>query len=106
MITVLSAGALTTVQDRGRPGLAHLGVPRAGALDPLSADLATRLVGNPEDAAVLEVTLGRLEARADVGRWVAVTGAVCPVTVDGQPVAHAQAVWVRAGAVLALGAPA
>ena len=106
MITVLSAGALTTVQDRGRPGLAHLGVPRAGALDPLSADLANRLVGNPEDAAVLEVTLGRLEARADVGRWVAVTGAVCPVTVDGQPVAHAQAVWVRAGAVLALGAPA
>ncbi len=106
MITVLAAGSLTTVQDRGRPGLAHLGVPRAGALDRGAADLANRLVGNPTAAAVLEVTLGRFEARADDGRWVAVTGARCPVTVDGRPVAHEQPVWVPEGAVLGLGAPA
>ena len=105
MITVLAAGALTTVQDRGRFGLAHLGVPRAGALDPGAADLANRLVGNPPDAAVLEVTLGRFEARAGSGHWVAVTGARCPVAVDGRPVAHAQPVWVPSGAVLGLGAP-
>ncbi|RBJ05581.1 allophanate hydrolase subunit 2 family protein, partial [Micromonospora provocatoris] len=34
MIDVLRAGALTTVQDQGRSGWAHLGVPRSGALDP------------------------------------------------------------------------
>ena len=85
MITVVAAGALTTVQDRGRPGLAHLGVPRAGALDAGAADLANRLVGNPADAAVLEVTLGGFAARAGSRHWVAVTGAPCPVTVDGRP---------------------
>lgn len=105
MIVVVAAGALTTVQDRGRDGLAHLGVPRAGALDDGAAALANRLVGNQPDAAVLEVTLGRFEARAGAGHWMAVTGARCPVHVDGQPVAHAQPVWVPAGAVLGLGAP-
>lgn len=105
MITVLAAGALTTVQDRGRTGYAHLGVPRAGALDQGAADLANRLVGNAPAAAVLEVTLGRFRARLDAGRWAAVTGAACPVLVDGQPVGHAQPVWVPRGAVLELGAP-
>ena len=55
---VLRPGALTTVQDGGRHGWRHLGVARGGALDPDSAALANRLVGNPADAAVLELTLG------------------------------------------------
>lgn len=55
---VLRPGALTTVQDRGRHGWRHLGVARAGALDVDTAALANRLVGNPADAAVLELTLG------------------------------------------------
>jgi 5-oxoprolinase (ATP-hydrolysing) subunit C len=50
-------GALTTVQDLGRDGWRHLGVARAGALDPAQAALANRLVGNPADAAVLELTV-------------------------------------------------
>jgi biotin-dependent carboxylase-like uncharacterized protein len=52
-----SSGALTTVQDLGRDGWRHLGVARAGALDPDQAALANRLVGNPAGAAVLEITL-------------------------------------------------
>lgn len=51
-------GAQTTVQDLGRDGWRHLGVARAGALDPAQAALANRLVGNPDDAAVLEIALG------------------------------------------------
>jgi len=54
---VLRPGALTTVQDGGRHGARHLGVGRAGALDPDLAALANRLVGNAPDAAVLELTL-------------------------------------------------
>lgn len=96
-LTVLSAGPLTTVQDRGRSGLAHLGVPRAGPLDRPAAELANRLVGNGPDAALLEVTLGGFLARAEHGVWVAVTGA-------GRP--HARAEWVAAGEVLAIEAPA
>jgi len=55
---VIAPGALTTVQDLGRDGWRHLGVGRAGALDPASTALANRMVGNPPDAAVLEITLG------------------------------------------------
>ena len=74
-LEVLEVGPLVTVQDRGRFGLAHLGVPRAGALDAPAAALANRLVGNDPDAAVLEVLLGGLVVRTDTGCWVAVTGA-------------------------------
>ncbi len=54
---VIAPGSLTTVQDRGRDGWRHLGVGRAGTLDPASAALANRMVGNPSDTAVLEITL-------------------------------------------------
>lgn len=101
---ILDAGALVTVQDRGRPGLAHLGVPRAGWLDPVAATLANRLVGNPEDAAVLEVAGGGLRLRQDgAGRWVAVTGAACAVVVDGVGRDPGYPVWVPDGGVLHLG---
>jgi biotin-dependent carboxylase-like uncharacterized protein len=102
---VIGAGTLTTIQDRGRPGHAHLGVPRAGVLDPPAAALANRLVGNDEAAAVLEVTLGGLEIRAGSGRWVAVTGAAGPVSVDERARGHARAEWVPAGATLRVGTP-
>ena len=46
-LVIERAGPLTTVQDLGRPGYAHLGVPRAGALDQPALRLANRLVGNP-----------------------------------------------------------
>ncbi|MYR61061.1 allophanate hydrolase subunit 2 family protein, partial [Streptomyces sp. SID625] len=45
-VTVVRPGALTTVQDTGRRGHAHLGVPRSGALDAPAARLANRLLGN------------------------------------------------------------
>ena len=53
-IEVIEAGALTSVQDLGRPGYRHLGVTPGGSADSLSARVANRLVGNPDDAAVLE----------------------------------------------------
>ncbi|WP_134738883.1 biotin-dependent carboxyltransferase family protein [Nocardioides sp. 503] len=105
-LLVRRTGPLATVQDRGRAGLAHLGVPRAGPLDAPAAALANRLVGNDADAAVVEVTFGGLELRTDAGLWVAVTGAVVPVQVDRRPRGHARAAWVPAGATLRLGTPA
>ena len=83
MIEVLRAGPLTTVQDQGRPGYAHLGVPRSGALDAPAARLANRLVGNPSSAAVLETTLLGCTLRFAVAATVAVTGAAATVTLDG-----------------------
>ncbi len=57
MIVVRAPGPLTTVQDLGRPGYAHLGIPRAGAVDERSLRRANALVGNPPAAAALEATL-------------------------------------------------
>jgi KipI family sensor histidine kinase inhibitor len=51
---ILEPGALTTIQDLGRPGFRHLGVSAGGAADPVAAMVANRLVGNPDEAAVLE----------------------------------------------------
>lgn len=95
-ITVLDPGPLTTVQDQGRRGFAHLGVPRSGALDAAAARYANRLVGNPEDAAVLETTLGGVSLRMDGPTSVAVTGAPASVTVGGRPGPFAEPVRIRA----------
>ncbi|WP_200300582.1 biotin-dependent carboxyltransferase family protein [Streptomyces adelaidensis] len=103
-LAVVRAGALTTVQDRGRPGHAHLGVPRSGALDAPAAALVNRLVGNPPDAAVLETTLNGCSVRPRSTVTMAVGGAPCPVTVDGRPVAWGAAVRVPGGALLDIGA--
>ncbi|WP_395575451.1 biotin-dependent carboxyltransferase family protein [Streptomyces sp. BK79] len=102
-LAVVRAGALTTVQDRGRAGHAHLGVPRSGALDAPAAALVNRLVGNPPDAAVLETTLTGCALRPRCAVTVAVGGAPCPVTVDGRPVSWGAPVDVPAGALLDVG---
>ncbi|MGW4029878.1 5-oxoprolinase subunit C family protein [Streptomyces sp. NPDC004838] len=102
-IAVVRAGSLTTVQDLGRPGHAHLGVPRSGALDRPAARLVNRLVGNPESAAVLETTLSGCAVRPRHAVTVAVGGAPCPVTVDGRPVAWGAPVRVAAGALIDAG---
>lgn len=83
-LEVVRGGALTTVQDLGRRGYAHLAVPRAGALDVPAMRLANRLVGNPEDAAVLETTVDGVAVRPDRGGWVAVTGALADVRIGGR----------------------
>ncbi|WP_137990603.1 biotin-dependent carboxyltransferase family protein [Streptomyces vilmorinianum] len=102
-VAVVRAGALTTVQDLGRTGYAHLGVPRSGALDPGAARLVNRLVGNPEGAAVLETTVDGCAVRPRCAVTVAVGGAPCPVAVDGRPVAWGTAVRVGAGALFEVG---
>ncbi|MEU0164536.1 biotin-dependent carboxyltransferase family protein [Streptomyces iakyrus] len=102
-LAVVRAGALTTVQDAGRPGHAHLGVPRSGALDRPAAGLANRLVGNPPGTAVLETTLDGCAVRPRSTVTVAVTGAPCPITVDGRPAAWGAPVRVPGGALLDVG---
>ena len=105
MLTVLSPGPLTTVQDRGRAGWASIGVTRSGAADRAAAALANRLVGNDDAAAVLEVTAGGLRVRAGRTLLVAVTGAPAPVTVDGRAAPALAPLPLRPGQALALGVP-
>lgn len=102
-LLVERAGPLTTVQDAGRVGVAHLGVPPSGAADRGALGLANRLVGNPSTAAALEVTLGGLVLLARSEVVLAVTGATCPLILDGRPVGRNAVLHVPAGGRLALG---
>ncbi|SNR46808.1 biotin-dependent carboxyltransferase family protein [Blastococcus mobilis] len=99
-LTVLRAGPFTTVQDAGRPGQAALGIVRSGACDRSVYRQANRLVGNPEDFAVLEATYGGLAVRAEADLMVVTTGARC-----AGPFPHAAPTPLRRGTELRLGPP-
>ncbi|MCB1909762.1 MAG: biotin-dependent carboxyltransferase family protein [Rhodocyclaceae bacterium] len=66
-VRVLAAGAMTSIQDLGRHGWRHLGVPASGVLDPEAMQIANRLVGNAVDAPVLETFDGGLHLRVEGG---------------------------------------
>jgi biotin-dependent carboxylase-like uncharacterized protein len=93
----------TTVQDRGRIGIAHLGVPRSGAADAFSAALANAIVGNPVGAVLLETTLAGPTLLFETASLAAVTGAVADVLVDGEPVELGVAIRISAGQRLSIG---
>lgn len=101
-LRVLAAGPLTLIEDRGRPGLAHLGVGSSGAFDRAAAALGNRLVGNAPRAAVLEVLLGGLRLAFDVDAWVAVTGAWGSVVTDSTVVEPHTPTLITAGSLLEL----
>ena len=102
-IRVIEPGLLATVQDLGRTGHAAIGVARSGALDRQALRIANRLVGNPESAAGVEVTMGGFRAVTERDLWVAVTGGFGPIVIDGRPVdPYAAHAWPR-GSELALG---
>ena len=102
-IEVVDPGPLTTVQDRGRVGWAHLGVPRGGALDRGAAALALRLVGGAPDDALLETTMGGVVVRTSAAVTFAVTGARCEVRVGRRSVGHSEPVTAPAGSVITVG---
>jgi len=99
-IKVLHPGLSTSVQDLGRPGYFHLGIPMGGAMDRYAMRAANLLVGNDEGAAGLEaVFMGpKLEFTEDA--LVAVTGADMPAMVDGLAQPGWTAFKIKAGQVL------
>lgn len=99
-LLVEDSGTLLLVQDLGRPGHAHLGVPPSGALDPAALALANRLVGNPESAAGLEVLLGGVRLRAHRSMRVALTGGLLDLRIGSRARPWGTAQSVRAGDLL------
>lgn len=99
-ITVERAGPLTTVQDLGRPGHQHEGVPVGGAMDDVALRLANLLAGNAPDAAALEATLAAPTLRFARETRVALAGADMGWTIDGRAVAGWRSATVPAGGVL------
>ncbi|WP_152359512.1 biotin-dependent carboxyltransferase family protein [Pseudomonas aeruginosa] len=70
-LRVCQSTPLVQLQDRGRFGCRHLGVTQGGALDWLSMGWANWLLGNPLDAAVIEIALGGFVAECHADGWLA-----------------------------------
>lgn len=100
---VVKPGLSTTVQDLGRPGYFHLGIPEGGAMDRFALRTANMLVGNDEGAAGLEAVFMGPELTFDADTLVAVTGAEMPIFVDGEPREGWSAFVVKAGQTLRFG---
>ena len=99
-VSVLKPGIATSVQDTGRPGYYNVGIPPSGSLDQYSSLAANLLVGNGEDAAVLECTYMGPELRFDRPATVAVTGADLPPRLGGEQRPSWESFAVEAGEVL------
>jgi biotin-dependent carboxylase-like uncharacterized protein len=105
-LEILRTGPLALVQDRGRIGLAYLGVTRSGAADRRSHTLANRLVANPDDRATIEATFGGFSARVrGHDTDIAVTGADTGPSVNGTMFGTNSIHHVRDGDVISLGTP-
>jgi KipI family sensor histidine kinase inhibitor len=99
-LEVLRAGLLTTVQDRGRIGSQKFGVTVSGAMDEIALRVGNILVGNPQDAAALEISFLGPQIRIQTGVVLALTGAEMEADLDGEPVPWYQAFQARAGQLL------
>ncbi len=92
---VIHPGMHTAIQDLGRPGFMKYGTPASGAADRFSARVANWLVGNPAHAALLEVTLFRLELLALNNRIIAITGGNLSPVVNGNSFPMWQAIAIQ-----------
>lgn len=102
-MNILFPGPLSTVQDMGRTGHAAQGYPECGACDKYALALGNLLCGNPENAAAIEMTLTGATVQFDQDTVVALTGASCAPSLDGQRIPLYAPVRVPAGATLETG---
>lgn len=102
-LEIVKPGLATTIQDLGRPGYFHLGIPEGGAMDRLAMRAANLLVGNDEGAAGLEAVFLGPEIKFAADMSVAITGAELPVMLDGEPRETWTSFNVKAGQTLSFG---
>ncbi|WP_147803767.1 biotin-dependent carboxyltransferase family protein [Alkalicoccus halolimnae] len=98
-------GLLTTVQDKGRMGYQQYGIVVSGAVDPLALRLANAVVGNPDSAAGLEVTMMGPELIMTADSMISVGGGDLSAAVDGREIPMWTAVKVYAGQRISFGEP-
>jgi len=102
-VKILAPGGYTTIQDQGRFGFQHMGIPVSGVLDRFAFVLANILVNNPENTAVMELTVmgPSLEIRKDMD--IALTGAKMGITVNKIPVDQWCSIRVKPGDIVSIG---
>jgi len=102
MIEVLEGGLSSTVQDDGRFGQYHIGMPPSGAMDQFSHEVANALVGNDADGATIEMTYQGGDFRFEDDTVIALAGAAMTGELDGEPIPMWESIAVDAGDELSL----
>ncbi|NBB12462.1 biotin-dependent carboxyltransferase family protein [Pseudomonas sp. SLFW] len=97
LLTVKNSTPLCLLQDAGRFGVRYLGVTQGGALDWVSMAWANKLLNNPLNAAVIEITLGGLTLVAETDCCLALAGADLGAMLDDRSVAPWRSFFVRKG---------
>ncbi|GEA59436.1 biotin-dependent carboxyltransferase family protein [Vibrio comitans] len=105
VLTLLKTNTLTSIQDNGRFGYAHLGITQGGAADEYSFHWANKLLENPFSSPTIETSLGGFEAEFQQGSWFAVTGALDNVYLDDIKVSNWSRVWAKRGQRLSVRMP-
>lgn len=103
MLKVIKSGFFTTVQDRGRFGFRHMGVPVSGAMDQAAALLANAMLENDENAAVLEITMSGPLLEFEEETWIALAGANLSPQLNSKDIDNHSVHKVNAGDTLAFG---
>ena len=105
MIEILDPGLLSTIQDSGRIGFRNLGVPISGFMDSEAARMANLIVGNPENSALIEITLHGPKLRFHGVTQMAITGANLSPEIDHSAIPMNQLITVNDNSVLSFGKP-
>ena len=100
---IQSPGILSLLQDAGRYGQHTIGLTNGGPMDPIAYKWANRLLGNSDNATVIETTVGGLSLISHVNTQVAVTGANVSVKINGAPQPQWQTLAIAKNDVLELG---
>jgi biotin-dependent carboxylase-like uncharacterized protein len=103
-LTIRRAGPQTLIVDQGRYGFQHLGVSPAECQDLHGFLWANKLLGNPANTPALEVTFGQFEIQTDAPLTLTVTGAQCPLKINGQSAPQWQTLSLGTGDTFSIGA--
>ena len=103
MIKILNPGIYSTIQDFGRSGFAHIGVPVSGVMDSYSAKVGNQILGNNPKNAVIEITFGGCKFLFEKNLKICITGANYNSKIDNEKVQMNSVLEVKKGAVLSFG---
>ncbi len=103
MIKVLGPGFYSTIQDFGRKGFQQYGVPYSGVMDAYSAGLANHILGNSENAAVIEMAMTGAKLQFHVDTYICISGADMSPKLDENPILLNKNIKIQSGDVLSFG---
>lgn len=100
MLEIVKSGIYLSIQDEGRMGYAHYGVPRSGAMDQYSASMANYILGNQSDAAVLEITMGACRLLFHEETYICLSGAYAKAELDDSQIDYHKIIKIKKGQIL------